>query len=364
MLRFILLFLLSFSLFAKEITFKDVTGNEITLNTPVNRIALGFYYTDFLAVGGEKSFDKVVGFSKAVWSEWSPISWQMYLDVMPNLDKIADFGEAESGTLSIEKILELEPDVLVLAKWQYDTLKDTLNPIKLANIPIIVVDYHEGKLQNHEISTKIFGILTNQEKRAEEIMNNYKSRLELIQARTKDIKNKVKVYIEYGINGPSDNGVTYSHYMWGSLIDKANAKSIADGFIKTWGAINPEEIIVQDPEVIIIAGRESELKKNKTSMVMGNNISFDEANNRLRGFSNRTTWQDLNAVKNHRIYGGYHSMLRTLGDIFMLEFVAKAAYPELFSDINPSDDYINYHKKYLPIIPDGTFMLKLDDEKF
>lgn len=363
-MRFILLILFSLSIFAKEITFKDVVGNEITLNTPVKKIALGFYYTDYLAVGGVKAFDKVVGFSKAVWSEWSPISWQMYLNAMPNLDKITDFGEAEAGTLSVEKILALEPDVLVLAKWQYDTLKDTLNPIKIANIPIIVVDYHEGKLENHEISTKIFGKLLGEEKRALEIMNDYKKRLELIQTRTKDIKNKAKVYIEYGINGPADNGVTYSHYMWGALIDKANAKSVADGLIKTWGAINPEEVLLQDPEIIIIAGRESELKKNKTSMVMGNEITYEEANTRLRGFAARATWQDLNAVKNKRIFGGYHSMLRTLSDIFMLEFIAKAAYPELFSDINPSDDYINYHKKYLPIIPDGTFMLKLDDEKF
>lgn len=360
----ILFLLFSISIFAKEVNFEDVVGNKITLNTPVKNIALGFYYTDFLAVGGVKSFDKVIGFSKAVWSEWSPISWQMYLKAMPNLDKIADFGEAESGTLSVEKILALEPSVLVLAKWQYDTLKDTLNPIREANIPIIVVDYHEGKLKNHEISTKIFGILSDNEDRALEIMNDYKKRLELINSRTKDIKNKTKIYIEYGINGPSDNGVSYSHYMWGALIDKANAISIADGLIKTWGAINPEEVLVKDPDVIIIAGRESELKKNKTSMVMGNEISYKEANTRLKGFANRPTWQDLKAVKNSNIYGGYHSMLRTLGDIFMLEFVAKAAYPEIFKDINPSEDYIDFHKKYLPIVPEGTFMIKLDDENF
>ncbi|MBZ7994096.1 ABC transporter substrate-binding protein [Campylobacter canadensis] len=357
-LKILLFIFLSTNLFAKIVEVEDVLGNKVQINTPVKKMVLGFYYTDYLAVGGKDAFKNVIGFSRAVWESWSPISWNMYLEKMPELDKISDFGEVEAGSVAVEKILALEPEVLVLGLWQYEAIKDTLAPIKEANIPIIVVDYHKGDLKNHELSTKIFGILSSNEARANEIWQDYIKRVNLIQERTKNIKEKAKVFIEYGINGPKDNGATYSHYMWGALIDKANAQSIADGLVKTWGPINPESVLLKDPDVIIIAGRESELTKNNYSMVMGNKIKKDEANKRLQGFKNRAGWDELKAIKNGSLYGGYHSMLRTLSDVFMLEFIAKAAYPDLFSDIDPLNDYLEFNKKYLPIVPDGTFMFK------
>ena len=57
-------------------TIKDVLGREVKVDVPAKRIMLGFYYTDFLAVGGEKALDNVVGFSKAVWTDWTPTSWK------------------------------------------------------------------------------------------------------------------------------------------------------------------------------------------------------------------------------------------------------------------------------------------------
>ena len=60
--------------YAKEIHIKDVLGREVVLKELPQRIVLGFYYTDYLAVGGVKALDKVVGFSKAVWTDWTPAS--------------------------------------------------------------------------------------------------------------------------------------------------------------------------------------------------------------------------------------------------------------------------------------------------
>ena len=40
-------------------TIKDVLGREVKVDVPAKRIMLGFYYTDYLAVGGEKALDNV-----------------------------------------------------------------------------------------------------------------------------------------------------------------------------------------------------------------------------------------------------------------------------------------------------------------
>ena len=46
---------------------------------------------------------------------------------------------------------------------------------------------------------------------------------------------------------------------------------------------------------------------------------------------------------------------RTLADAAMIQYIAKALYPSLFEDIDPIQTYINFHKNYLPVIPEGTF---------
>lgn len=341
---------------AKEIVVKDVLDREVKLNLPAKRIALGFYYTDFLAVGGVKSLDKVVGFSKAVWTDWTPASWELYSKTLPQLNSIADFGEVEVGTFSVEKVLSLKPDLLILAAWQYQVLEFDLEPIIEANIPIIVLDYNKEKVELHAKSTELLGVITGEEKRAKELIDFYKNTANEVANRIEKAQlHKPKIYIEFGNKGPNETGFTYGKDMWGALIDLAGGENIAAPFVKQWAPINPEQVIVSKPDVIMIAGRETELKKNQEAMVMGFNIDEKEALKRLEAYKNRPGWNALPAIKDNKLYGLYMGASRTLADAAMIQYIAKALYPSLFEDIDPIQTYINFHKNYLPVIPKGTF---------
>ncbi|MCR2115070.1 ABC transporter substrate-binding protein [Campylobacter upsaliensis] len=345
----------SFS-FSKEVILKDVLDREVKLNLPAKRIALGFYYTDFLAVGGVKSLDKVVGFSKAVWTDWTPASWELYSKTLPQLNSIADFGEVEVGTFSVEKVLSLKPDLLILAAWQYQVLEFDLEPIIEANIPIIVLDYNKEEVELHAKSTELLGVITGEEKRAKELIDFYKNTANEVANRIEKAQlPKPKIYIEFGNKGPNETGFTYGKDMWGALIDLAGGENIAAPFVKQWAPINPEQVIVSKPDVIMIAGRETELKKNQEAMVMGFNIDEKEALKRLEAYKNRPGWSALPAIKDNRLYGLYMGASRTLADAAMIQYIAKALYPSLFEDIDPIQTYINFHKNYLPVIPKGTF---------
>ncbi|WP_171993477.1 ABC transporter substrate-binding protein [Campylobacter mucosalis] len=340
-------------------TITDVLGREVKVNLPAKRIALGFYYTDFLAVGGVKALDNVVGFSKAVWTDWTPTSWDVYSKAVPRLNDLADFGEVEVGTFSVEKVLSLKPDLLILAAWQYSVLEFDLEPIQKAGIPIIVLDYNREKVEFHAKSTEILGEITGETKRANELVKWYKGIAQNVADRiTKANLPKPKIYIEFGNKGPKESGFTYGKDMWGSLIDLAGGDNIAAPFVKQWAPINPEQVIVSRPDVIIITGRETELKKNAEAMVMGINIDENEALKRLNPYKLRQGWQNLPAIKDNRLYGAYMGASRNLTDASMIEFIAKALYPELFSDLDPLKTYIEFHKKYLPVIPNGTFMIR------
>ena len=78
------------------------------------------------------------------------------------------------------------------------------------------------------------------------------------------------------------------------------------------------------PDVIVITGRETELKKNPAAMVMGWGIPKAEAEKRLAGFVKRAGWANLPAIKNNRLYAAYHANSRTLSDSASIQFMAKS----------------------------------------
>ena len=40
-------------------------------------------------------------------------------------------------------------------------------------------------------------------------------------------------------------------------------------------------------------------------------------------------------------------------------FIAKTLYPQQFADIDPNKTYLDFYRKYLPVVPDGTFYIQL-----
>lgn len=346
------------SVYAKPVQITDVAGRKVTADLPAKRVVLGFYYQDYMAVGGKNALDNVVGFSKAVWSDWAPPSWAAFGKAVPKLNQLADVGEVEVGTFSVEKVLSLKPDLLVLADWQYQALGSDLDRITKAGIPIIVLDYNAQTVAKHVQSTKLLGAITGRQQKADKLAADYKRIVDNIQARVKKANlPKPKVYIEFGNKGPAEHSVTFGKSMWGAMINQVGGNNISAPFVEFYSPVNPEKVLAAKPDVIIITGRETELKKNPSAMVMGWGISKAEAEQRLAGFAKRPGWANLPAVKNNRLYGAYHANSRTLSDGASVQFVAKAVYPELFKDLNPEKTYMDFYRQNLPVVPNGTFYL-------
>lgn len=347
------------SAFAEEKTITDVLGREVTVDVPLKRPVVAFYYPDFLAVAGESGMDNVVGFSKDVWTVWNPKSWEAFSAAVPKLKEITDVGEVEAGTFSMEKVLALKPDALILSDWQYQAIKGDLAPLEAAKIPVIVLDYNKEKVDLHVKSTEIIGELTSNEDRAKKLVDEYKGIVDGIVEKVKASgKPKPKIYIEFGKGGPDDVGFTYGKNMWGALAELAQGDNIAAPYVENWGPMNPEQVIASKPDVIMIAGRETEATKNDYGMAIGITIPEAEVVKRLDGFKKRQGWAELPAVKNGRLYGIYQGASRTIADGAMIQFMAKQLYPELFADVNPLQTYLDFHKKYLPVVPKGSFMVE------
>ncbi len=343
---------------AAPVEIVDVLDRKVTVDVPAKRVVLAFNYQDYMAVGGVKSFDNVVGFSKAVWADWAPASWAAFSQAVPRLNQLEDVGEVEVGTFSIEKILSLKPDLVVLADWQYQALDSDLDPLAEAGIPVVVIDYLAQTVDKHVKSTQIIGQLTGNEAKAKALADEYQAVVKAIQDRVaKANLPKPKVYVEFGNKGPAEHSFTFGKSMWGAMLNLVGAENIAKNAVEFYSPINPELVLAAKPDVVIISGRETELKKNPAAMVMGFSIDETEARKRLDGFKARSGWSELPAVKNNRLYGAYHANSRTLSDSASIQFVAKAVYPALFADLDPTQTYVDFYRKNLPIVPQGTFYL-------
>lgn len=340
-------------------TIHDVLGRDVKVDLPAKRVVLGFYYPDYIAATGADHFGQVVGISREFWEKFNPGSWALYSEKLPNLQTIADIGNVDRGTFSLEKTLAMKPDVVVLAKWQYDTLKAEMPRFEAANIPVVVVDYNDQSVENHTNSTKIFGQIAGTEKRANQAAKEYADGIADIQQRVKAAGSaKPKIYIEFGDKGPKEHSFTFGKNMWGAIADTVGGDNISKPFVENWGPINPEQVLVSKPDVIMISGTEVGMKQTD-AMAMGIDISADEAQRRLKGFTTRNGWENLPAVKNNRVYGIYHVASRSLSDLASAQFMAKALYPEAFTDIDPEKTYMDFHEKYLPVKPSGTFFIQL-----
>ncbi|MBJ7537487.1 ABC transporter substrate-binding protein [Marinomonas transparens] len=345
------------ALWAAPVTVQDVLGRDVTFNAPAQRVIVGFYPEDYMAIGTEAAYDKVVGMSKYIWQARSA-NWDMYVKHRPSLADIPGIGRVDAKTFSIEKVISLNPDLLMLADWQYKGLGEDIKRIESAGIPVLVVDYNAQTLQRHIKSTELIGVITGQEERAAKIANEYKHNVEMIEKRlAKANLPKPKIYTEYGAGGIQELGFTFGKNMWGAISTMAGGDNIAAPFVEWWGKLNPEQVIASNPDIIVITGYDT--AKSTDSMIMGQDVEEADARQRLENFKNRTGWSSISAVKNNRLYGAYHGACRTIIDGAMIQFFAKAMYPDLFADLDPEKAYSGFYEKYLPVTPEGTFTLQL-----
>ncbi|MDC0610187.1 ABC transporter substrate-binding protein [Vibrio sp.] len=342
---------------AETTTVTDILGREVTFDAPAQRAIVGFYPEDYMAIGTEKAYDHVVGMSKYIWQARSE-NWKLYVEHRPSLDKIPGIGRVDTNTFSVEKVISLNPDLLMLADWQYKGLGADIKRLEDAGIPIVVVDYNAQTLERHVKSTQLIGVITGQEERAAKISKEYSESLNDITARLEKANlPKPKVYTEYGAAGIDEIGYTFGKNMWGAIATMAGGDNISAPYVEWWGKLNPEMIIASNPDVIVMTGYET--GSSDTSMVMGQGVPESLAKERLAGFKKRTGWSSISAVKNNRMYGAYHGACRTILDGAMIQFYAKSMYPQLFKDLDPNKAYLDFYTKYLPVTPEGTFMTQL-----
>ena len=342
---------------SKTIKIKDVLEREVEVPVNAERILVGFYFEDVFAVGGPDVYDRVVAISREAWEGWRNFQWQAYVAAVPKINEIADVGEVDGGSFSLEKAVATKPEVAILAAWQFNALGDVVEQMEAAGIPVVVLDYNAQTVEKHVNSTLALGAVLGQTERAKELADNYKSSVEEVIKRVATTTERPNVHFELGRKGADEVGFSWGDVMWGKLVEVAGGTNIAKNEIAKWAPLNPEFVLAKNPEFIFLAGS-GWVGKDK-AIVMGPGVEVSKTHARMLPYKARPGWSEISAVKSGEISAVYHGGTRTLYDFAMLQFIAKTIHPKAFEDIDPMENLKQHFDKYMPIPLNGAYMTKL-----
>lgn len=221
-----------------------------------------------------------------------------FCDYPPSVKKIQSIGGVSNP--NIEKIISLKPDVVITSSM---LPKKLFSQIENAGLPII--SFRESnKIEGMYKVIHILGQLLEKEFEADSIIENCKQRLEKVYQKSQEIQNtqkgvKPKVYyvVGYGASGDFSSGKnTYIDEMF----TLAGADNIAKNSLN-W-TFTQEQLFKNEPDFIFI----------RTSDV--------------ENFCNTSPYNQLKAVKNHKVIGIDGMDSQTPRSISLIEFISKTIY--------------------------------------
>jgi iron complex transport system substrate-binding protein len=309
----------------KELTILDDGKRSVTLNMPIERVVLTrMGREEALVVIG--AADKVVGIASSILESRPYVCEAGGLTDLPTVGDRPDWD--------YEKILALDPDIVF-------TPPSCMSPVveKIGDeVPVVVLRvYKQADIELTTRGYKTLGVMFDKEEEANEIINWIHKYDSIVKDRIKDLtpEEKSTFYIE-----AYNDWVTYGSDNYdGAVAAGCGGRNIIDNVELftpgSWGdyVIDPEWLLKQNPDVIF-----------RRVGPRGDLLTEEKAEERLEKLIDRPGWENMNAVKNDRVYIFNSRIVFSAGYVIGSCYFAKCLQPDLFSDLDPMelcDEYWN-----------------------
>ncbi|WP_353641823.1 ABC transporter substrate-binding protein [Mesorhizobium sp. WSM2239] len=340
---------------AEMVTVTDITGRQVEVNVPVERVILGEGRQVYLvaALDTEDPFKRIVGWRED-FSQADPDNYAAYLEKFPGVAKIPTFGGFKDGTFDVEQAVSLKPDVILMNIESKQATEDAkyIEKLAAAGIPLVYVDFRERPFTNTEPSMRLFGNLFGKEERAEEFIAWRAAEI----ARVTDIIEKAnperpKVFIERAGGYSEDCCMSFGDDNFGKFVEMAGGDNIAKNIIPgTFGTLNPEQIIASNPDQIIVTGGWWEAYVPGGAWVgVGPGRDEDEALRKLKALTERPALTGVKAVENNQVHAIWHQFYNSPYQFVAIQQMAKWLHPELFADLDSDSTFRELHERFLPV---------------
>lgn len=342
-------------------SYKDLIGREVVVPEKVQRIVLvrSFYVHELAIVLGQDLPKKLVGWDSSIRTGYLD-TYEKYLEVFPELDNVAVLGDSLRGGLSVESIINLNPDLVILDKFMLDRGLQFLEPLEKSGLPLLYLS-SDDPFSDPQRSIRLLGQVLGEEERANRAAALIDEEIERVQSRLRDLStSKPTVYLEAS-GTVSEYGNTYGRNTsgWGRILEGVRCENVAIGKVPAMGKINPEQLLIADPEHILITG--AYWTNSIGSLRLGYSADGNKAGLRLQEYCNRPGWNGLKAVKQKNVHGIHMRFVGHAIGFAGIQQISKWLYPKSFEDIHPEENLRRFHDLCLPVPYSGNWMTSLSN---
>jgi len=214
-------------------TLVDGLGKEIALEAPAEKIiTLSPPFTEILyAIGAG---DQIVGRDS-------------FSDYPEEALALTDIGGGYSD-YDLETILSLEPDLVIAGSINIPELVQSLEDLGLA----VYYLSNPTDLNGTFDAIQILGTLSGHNEEAQELVASLEERLEAVTIALEDVTEKPAVYYELDATDPAKPYTPGPDTFYSDLIAKAGGENIGNALDTEWAQISLEQLLVSDPDIIIL----------------------------------------------------------------------------------------------------------------
>lgn len=344
---------------AKIVT--DSLGREVVIPDDPQRIVLGesrMLYTLALIESGDPAA-RVVGWP-ADLKRLDPQTWQKYTAAFPAMTNIAIVGNDNFSQMSSEKIIALQPDLLIMpvyAKTQPDE-QVFIQQVEAAEIPIIYLDFRVDQLNNTVPSLQVLGEVLNQQKKTADFIQFYQQHMAVIRERLAQAKPvRPKVMLQLHLGKKSECCTTVARGNLADLIAFAGGHNIAVGkFNGVFGRLSQEQVLTENPDYYLVTG--SGGLDSTSQLQLGPLVDHDTARVSLQHqLQSDAIMATLPAVQQGNVGALWHHVYMSPWHLLAVEFFAKQFHPQLFEDVDPQKTLNEMNQRFLVVPEQGTYWL-------
>jgi iron complex transport system substrate-binding protein len=355
---------------AEKITVTDIIGRKVEVEAPVRKIILGegrqMYFV--AALDKDEPFKRVVGWRDDL-GKADPENFKAYLARYPQIAKLPTFGGMKEGAFDVEQAIALKPDVLFMnieAKVASDEAK-LVEKLASVGIPVVYVDFREKPFEHTEPSMRLIGKLFGKEQVAEDFIKYRAEQIALVTdrlAKAGDLKRPL-VMVERAGGYSDDCCMSFGNENFGKMVEFAGGRNLATPLIPgTFGTINPERIVADNPDIVIVTGSSWDGYVPGGNWVgLGAGADMTEARRKLANLMKRPAFAQTAAVKNGRVHGIWHQFYNSPYQFVAIQQIAKWLHPELFKDIDPDATMKVLHQRFLPLPYEPGLWVSLEAAK-
>lgn len=310
-------------------TVVDHDGIEVDIPEQIDRIAVGnigpmaSVLTLFLGSG-----ESIVGMSPMSMSAAeNGILGELFPELLD-----ADTSFLQGSNINVEKLLTLEPDLVLIQSGQSEVRT------QLENAGLTVVAFGVGTFKYDIINTyeawiDLLSQIFPANDKMEEVTAYSKEVLELVQSRVSDIpeteRKRALFLFQYDETQMVASGRNFFGQYW---CESAGAVNVAQDIEAGQATITMEQVYEWQPDVIFITN----FTNTKPADLYANAVGSDD-------------WSLVKAVQEQQVYkmplGSFRTYSVSADMPVTLLWVAKTIYPDLFSDIDTDAEVKNFYQR-------------------